>query len=120
MNFLDMFEKYNNGHLKERNFDCIIDTFKKEKAKVVELISQKKEIETERDWMDSEKMDFCKFIYNLLRVEEEKRHYDLQWRSFTKTCAASSLWSMILNLKSRILTKQLKIRKLESRFIPQP
>ena len=78
MNFLDMFEKSNNGHLKERNFDCIIDTFKKEKAKVVELISQKKEIETERDWMDSEKMDFCKFIYNLLRVEEEKRHYDLQ------------------------------------------
>ena len=78
ISFIDMFEQSSDGHLRERNFKCIIDTFKKEKAKVAELEIQKTEIETERDYMDSEKIDFCKFIYNILRVQEEKRNYDLQ------------------------------------------
>ena len=76
MNFIETFER--SHHLKERSLKGIIDRFQEENAKLVELETQKKEIETERDVMDSEKMDFCKSIYNLLRVEEEKRHYDLQ------------------------------------------
>ena len=45
ISFIDMFEQSNDGHLRERNFKCIIDTFKKEKAKIVELEIQKTEIE---------------------------------------------------------------------------
>ena len=76
INFIEMFEKIH--PLQERSFKCVIEIFKEEKAKLVELETQKKEIETERDFMDSEKIDFCKIIYDLLRIEEEKRHFDLQ------------------------------------------
>ena len=76
INFIDKFEK--SHHLEERSFKGVIDIFKEEKAKLAELERQKKEIETERDFMDSEKIDFCKLIYDLLRIEEEKRHFDLQ------------------------------------------
>ena len=76
INFITMFEK--SHHLEERSFKGVIKKIKEEKAKLTELETQKKEIETERDCMDSEKIDFCKTIYDLLKIDEEKRHFDLQ------------------------------------------
>ena len=112
INFIDEFEKYNDGLLQERTLKGVNEAFKKERAKMAQITSlsekidaleemrkldqsrikilemdkseimteklQKEGIENERDLMDSEKIDFCKSIYNLLRIEDEKRHYDLQ------------------------------------------